>query len=134
MLTVLETTPEDSAEQLTERAIEQGAEGVVASGGDGTVSTVAGKLVGTGLPLGIIPRGTANAIAAAFGISDNIDEACATILEGIPRNIDVGSCNGKPLLLLAGVGLEAEVIAQANRQLKKQAGRCCLHFIGIPAG
>ncbi len=121
-LTVLETTPEESAEQLTEQAIAQGAEGVVASGGDGTVSAVAGKLVGTGLPLGIIPRGTANAIAAAFGISDNIDNACTTILEGIPRKIDVGSCNGKPLLLLAGIGLEAEVISQANRQLKNKLG------------
>ena len=121
-LTVLETTPEESAEQLTEQAIKQGAEGVVASGGDGTVSAVAGKLVGTGLPLGIIPRGTANAIAAAFGISDNIDNACTTILEGIPRKIDVGSCNGKPLLLLAGIGLEADVIEQANRQLKNKLG------------
>ncbi|MGB3767319.1 MAG: YegS/Rv2252/BmrU family lipid kinase [Phormidesmis sp.] len=121
-LTVLETTPEASAEDLAEQAIEQGAEGVVASGGDGTVSAVAGKLVGTGLPLGIIPRGTANAIAAAFGISDNTDNACATILEGIPRQIDVGSCNGKPLILLAGIGLEAEVIAQANRKLKNKLG------------
>lgn len=121
-LTVLETTPEETAEQLTEKAIEQGAEGVVASGGDGTVSAVAGKLIGTGLPLGIIPRGTANAIAAAFGISDNIDNACDTILNGIPRKIDVGSCNGKPLLLLAGVGLEADVIEQANRQLKDKLG------------
>ena len=121
-LTVLETTPEETAEQLTENAIEQGAEGVVASGGDGTVSAVAGKLVGTGLPLGIIPRGTANAIAAAFGISDNIDNACQTILSGIPRKIDVGVCNGKPLLLLAGIGLEADVIEQANRQLKDKLG------------
>ena len=121
-LTVLETTPEESAEMLTEKALEEGAEGVVASGGDGTVSTVAGKLVETGVPLGIVPRGTANAIAAAFGISNNIEEACNTILSGIPREVDVGSCNGKPLLLLAGVGLEADVIAQANRQLKNKLG------------
>ena len=127
-LTVLETTPEKSAEQLTAQAIAQGAEGVVASGGDGTVSAVAGKLVGTGLPLGIIPRGTANAIAAAFGISDNIENACTTILEGIPRKIDVGSCNGKPLLLLAGIGLEAEVIEQANRQLKNKLGTAAYIF------
>lgn len=121
-LTVLETTPDETAEQLAEQAIEQGAEGVVASGGDGTVSAVAGKLVNTGIPLGIIPRGTANAIAAAFGISDNIDNACDTILSGIPRKIDVGTCNGKPLLLLAGIGLEADVIEQANRQLKDKLG------------
>lgn len=121
-LTVFETTPDETAEQLAEKAIAQGAEGIVASGGDGTVSAVAGKLVNTGIPLGIIPRGTANAIAAAFGISDDIDGACDTILSGIPRNVDVGICNGKPLLLLAGIGLEANVIEQANRQLKDKLG------------
>ena len=121
-VTVLETTPEASAEMLTEQALAEGAEGVVASGGDGTVSAVAGKLVGTGIPLGIVPRGTANAIAAAFGISDDLASACETILTGTPRQIDVGICNGKPLLLLAGVGLEADVISQANRQLKNKIG------------
>lgn len=127
-LTVLETTPEESAETLAERALAEGAEGVVASGGDGTISAVAGKLVNTGIPLGIIPRGTANAIAAAFGISDNLEAACQTILTGIPREIDVGSCNGKPLLLLAGVGLEADVIEQANRQLKNRLGTAAYIF------
>lgn len=121
-LTVLETTPEESAGALTRLALERSADCVVASGGDGTVSAVAGEMTATDIPLGIIPRGTANAIAAAFGISDNLEAACEALLTGTPRKIDIASCNRKPLLLLAGIGLEAEVVSQANRQLKNKIG------------
>ncbi|MGB3788113.1 MAG: YegS/Rv2252/BmrU family lipid kinase [Phormidesmis sp.] len=121
-LTVLETDPDQSAEKLAQLAVDKGADCVIASGGDGTVSAVAGPLIETDVSLGIIPRGTANAIAAAFSISNNISEACQTILAGNPHKIDVAICNGKPLILLAGIGLEADVISQANRQLKNKIG------------
>lgn len=121
-LTVLETTAEGSDTDLARDAIAQGADCVIASGGDGTVSAVAGALAKTDVALGIIPRGTANAIAAAFGISNDILTACETILSGIHRKIDMATCNQKPLLLLAGVGLEADVVSEANRQLKDKIG------------
>ncbi|EDX86759.1 conserved hypothetical protein TIGR00147 [Synechococcus sp. PCC 7335] len=121
-LTVLETTKEDPAEELAALAVNRGADCVIASGGDGTVSAVAGALIKGNATLGIVPRGTANAIASAFSISTDLLEACRTILTGNPHNIDVAICNGKPLLLLAGIGLEADVIAQANRQLKNKIG------------
>lgn len=121
-LTVLKTTPDITAEMLSQQAIEEGADCVIASGGDGTVSTVAGALIGQDAVLGIVPRGTANAIAASFDISDNVREACDTILNGVVRKVDVAKCNGKPLILLAGIGLEADVVSQANRQLKNRIG------------
>lgn len=121
-LTVLETKPDKPADELAKVAVANAADCVIASGGDGTVSAVSGELAFTEICLGIIPRGTANAIASAFGISDNIAAACQTILSGIPRTIDMASCNRKPLLLLAGIGLEAEVVSQANRQLKNRIG------------
>jgi YegS/Rv2252/BmrU family lipid kinase len=121
-LTVLETTPELSAGELAKQAVNEGADCVIASGGDGTVSEVAGQLTHSDIILGIIPRGTANAIAAAFGISNNVATASQTILDGMPTKVDIASCNGKPLLLLAGIGLEADVISQANRQLKNRLG------------
>lgn len=121
-LTVLETTPEIEARQLADKAIAQGADCIIASGGDGTVSTVAGALLDTDVCLGIVPRGTANAIAAAFGIATDLRAACKTVLEGIPREIDMASCDGNPLMLLAGIGLEADVVSQANRQLKNKIG------------
>ncbi|MEL6902553.1 MAG: diacylglycerol kinase family protein, partial [Cyanobacteria bacterium J06606_4] len=91
-LTLLETTPDKSANELAREAVANDADCVIASGGDGTVSAVAGELAFTEISLGIIPRGTANAIASAFGISDNIAAACHTILSGIPRTIDMASC------------------------------------------
>ena len=90
---------------------------------------VAGILFGSEVPLGIVPRGTANAIAAAFDIpSNDIDAACQIILNGAPRKIDVATCNGDPLLLLAGIGLEADVIEQADRQLKNKMGTIAYIF------
>ncbi|MEQ9484044.1 MAG: diacylglycerol kinase family protein [Coleofasciculus sp. F4-SAH-05] len=76
------TTPEKDAAQLTKTAVERGVQTIIASGGDGTLSAAAGALVETGIPLGIIPRGTANAIASALGIHDTIKAACQTILDG----------------------------------------------------
>ncbi len=121
-LTVLETTPEISAAELSKRAVSEGADCVIASGGDGTVSAVAGALIHSDITLGIIPRGTANAIASAFGISNNVGAASETILNGMPTKVDIARCNNEPLMLLAGIGLEADVIAQANRELKNRLG------------
>ncbi len=128
-LSILETTSERSASDLAQEAIAHSSDCLIASGGDGTVSAVAGALFGSDIPLGIVPRGTANAIAAAFDIpSNNIAAACKIILNGVPRKIDVATCNGEPLLLLAGIGLEADVIEQADRQLKNKMGTIAYIF------
>lgn len=121
-LNILETSLEEPARELAQRAIAQSADCIVASGGDGTISAVAGAMIESDIPLGIIPRGTANAIASAFGISNDLKDACHIVLKGVSRNVDVASCNGEPLLLLAGIGLEADVIEQANRPLKDKIG------------
>ena len=58
---------------------------VVAAGGDGTVSAVARALIHTGLPLGVIPRGTANAFATALGIpTSSLEAACENLTRGPP--------------------------------------------------
>jgi hypothetical protein len=62
---------------------------VLASGGDGTVSAVAQAVMNTGIPFGVIPRGTANAFATALQIpTDSIEEACDNILTGTTRLVD----------------------------------------------
>ncbi len=119
------TTPDMSAEQLAKAAVDDGADLVIASGGDGTVSAVAGQLVETGVPLGIIPRGTANAFCMAVGIQTTltpIRSACRTILDGNTIVVDTARCNGIPMILLAGIGFEAEMVEKANRDLKDQWG------------
>lgn len=123
-LKIHQTTPEVNAEQLAKAAVSQGADLVIAAGGDGTVSAVAGTLIGTGIPLGIIPRGTANAFAVTLGISRflPIRSACQIILAAHFQTIDAARCNGFPMILLAGIGYEARVIELADRELKNQWG------------
>lgn len=121
-LDIQQTSEEKSAEQLAREALERNVECLIASGGDGTVSQVAGVLVKTDIPLGIIPRGTANAFASTLNISPKIEEACQIILAGKQRVIDFGQCQGQPMMLLAGVGLEAGMVEDADRQAKNRLG------------
>jgi len=63
---------------------------VVAAGGDGTIGTTAGLLLGTGIPLGILPMGTSNDVARALEIPFDLSEAAAAIAAGVPARMDVG--------------------------------------------
>ncbi len=130
-LEVLSTTEEVGAEQLAQEAIEKGAECIIASGGDGTLSQVAGVLVEKDIPLGIIPRGTANAFANALNIPESIEAACKTILAGNQRVIDMGQCEGKAMMLLAGIGFEAETVEDANREAKNRFGMLAYVLSGL---
>ncbi len=123
-LKVQYTQPDISPDQQVAEAIAAGAEIIIAAGGDGTISAVAGALVGTEIPLGIIPRGTANAFSAALGLSrlTPIRSACQVILANDTKTIDAAFCNGVPMILLAGVGYEAATVEMANRELKDQWG------------
>jgi YegS/Rv2252/BmrU family lipid kinase len=125
------TTPEINAGQLAKKALEKGFKSIIVSGGDGTISVAAGALIQTKIPMGIIPRGTANALASALGLPDNIEAACKVILNGYSHTIDVGLCNGKPLVLLAGIGLEAETIEDTSREAKNQWGALAYLMSGI---
>jgi len=123
-LTIHQTTPEINPAQLVKTAISASADLIIVAGGDGTVSAVAGALIGTGISLGIIPRGTANAFAVALGIPGllPIRNACEVILAKHSQTIDAAYCNGFPMILLAGIGYEAAVIENASRELKDRWG------------
>lgn len=125
------TTEEIGADQLARLAVEQGVDAVVVSGGDGTVSAAANALVGTGIPLGVVARGTANAFANALGIPTAIEAACETILHGQTKTIDAAYCNGQPMVLLAGIGFEAETVEKADREAKNRFGMLAYILAGL---
>ncbi|MEM9975999.1 MAG: methylglyoxal synthase [Cyanobacteria bacterium P01_D01_bin.2] len=95
---------------------------IIASGGDGTVSAIAGATIQTNIPLGVIPRGTANAFSVAMGLPTDLRQACEAIAAGNTRVVDAAYCNNIPMILLAGLGFEAEMVDNANRELKNQLG------------
>ncbi len=130
-LNVIFTEEGKSPADQTREALEAGTDLVIASGGDGTVSTVAGVLMETDIPLGIIPRGTANAFSVAMGIPNTIQGACETILAGSSKVVDVARCNGQPMILLAGIGFEADYVERANRELKNRLGALAYILAGV---
>lgn len=101
---------------------------IIASGGDGTVSAIAGATLETGIPLGVIPRGTANAFAVALGLPTHLKRACETIAAGNTRMVDAAYCNNIPMVLLAGVGFEAGMVNNASRELKNRLGNLAYVF------
>jgi diacylglycerol kinase (ATP) len=116
------TSREVDADQLAQQAIAAQPDLIIASGGDGTVSLVASQMLGTGIPLGVIPRGTANALSVAMGIPTTVAGACKLIVAGTTRRLDAAYCNQQLMTLLAGVGLEAGMVGRATRELKNQWG------------
>ncbi len=95
---------------------------VVIGGGDGTLNGAVQGLVETGLPLGILPLGTANDLAHTLGIGADLDHACRVIADGNRRQIDVGCVNGKYYFNVAGMGMSVEITSQLTRDVKKRWG------------
>jgi len=127
LLNILETTNDISAKTLTKQAINSGAKTIIACGGDGTLTEVAGELVQTDITMGILPMGTANALAhVLFGISTKVIPvgiACEVIIAGQVTQIDSAKCNHNLVLLLAGLGFENKMITSANREEKDVGGQ-----------
>jgi len=127
VINILVTTKETSAADLTQRAISRGAKTIIACGGDGTLTEVAGELVQTDITMGILPMGTANALAhVLFGFSTKLiplSIACDVIIAGKVEKIDSAKCNDSLMLLLAGLGFENKMIASANRDEKDNGGQ-----------
>jgi diacylglycerol kinase (ATP) len=83
---------------------------VVVAGGDGTVRPIASELVGTNIPLAIIPIGTFNNLALSLGLATDPVAACAVLENGALARIDVGVADENNLFFeAAGVGVDAEM-------------------------
>jgi diacylglycerol kinase family enzyme len=127
-----ETTREDPGGRVTAEAVAAGAAVVMAAGGDGTVRAVAEALRHTGVPLGLLPVGTGNLLARNLELNlTNVERAVGTAFTGRDRAIDLGvvdvtradgSVEEHVFLVMAGLGLDAKMIAKTNKALKKRVG------------
>lgn len=84
---------------------------VVAVGGDGTIKIVATVLLGTDIPLGVLPAGSANGMARELGIPPDINGSLALLIDGVPRATDIITVNDNdPCLHLSDIGLNAQLV------------------------
>ncbi len=95
---------------------------VVLGGGDGTLNCALPALLETGLPLGVLPLGTANDFAASLGLPSAIEEAAAVIVGGELRAVDVGVVNERPYLNVASIGLVTEINRAITPERKQRYG------------
>jgi diacylglycerol kinase (ATP) len=96
---------------------------IVICGGDGTVSAGAMAVMESGLPMGILPLGTANDLARTLGLPMDLMKAVDIILDGYERRIDLGSVNGHAFFNVASIGLSTQLAEGLQPELKKRWGR-----------
>jgi diacylglycerol kinase family enzyme len=145
-----ETSPGDSGLGLAREAVAAGAGLVFAAGGDGTVRSCAQALAGTGVPLAIVPLGTANLTARALGIPRQVDRALKAEFRGRDRRIDLAtaelgdadedrgrvegagaSAGGMTFAAMAGIGLDAAVVGAAHAAGKRRLGWAAYLMSGV---
>ena len=90
----------------------------MAVGGDGTIKQVATMLLDTGIPLGVLPAGSANGMARELGIPNDIKGSMAVLVDGIPKPTDVVSIhiNDDICLHLSDIGLNAQLVQHYDKE------------------
>jgi len=102
-------------------------------GGDGCVTEVAMALYGTKIPLAIIPGGTANVMAKELGISLEKESAISLLTSERYelKSVDMGLLNNQPFLLRVNLGIMADMVLQADRNLKDNIGQLAYGITAI---
>jgi YegS/Rv2252/BmrU family lipid kinase len=111
-------------------AIDDGADLIFVWGGDGMVQRCIDAVGDAPVTLAILPAGTGNLLARNLGIPIDLERAVDVGLHGARRTIDLGSVNGERFAVMAGTGLDALMIRDADRSLKGRFGRAAYFWTG----
>jgi YegS/Rv2252/BmrU family lipid kinase len=125
--------PESPAQArgMARQALADGCDTVFAGGGDGTIHNIAQVLANTPIALGILPMGTANALAHDVGLPMNVAAAARAALHGVPRRVAVGrvqfvNLSGEPesrfFVVAAGAGVDAHLFYKLHSGVKQNMG------------
>jgi diacylglycerol kinase family enzyme len=127
-----ETSEQDPGVGQAKQAVDEGAEVVLAAGGDGTIRAVAEGLHGSGTPISLLPSGTGNLLARNLDLAlDNLEDSVRAAFTGVDREVDLGvvelerpdgSHDRHVFLVMAGLGLDAQMLANTDPELKKKVG------------
>ncbi len=110
----IEVAKGSAAKKAARSAMKAGAGVVLVCGGDGSVRAAAEALVDTEVALAVLPSGTANLFAGAFGLPSDPHGVVGLITAGTRRTIDTGECNGRTFVVMAGTGFDAAMLDGAD--------------------
>jgi YegS/Rv2252/BmrU family lipid kinase len=118
------TKEQGDGTRLAKEAAAAGVDVVAVYGGDGTVREVTTGLLNTDVPILILPGGTANAMALALGIPNDLAAAAGllTCAECQTRKVDVGMMDDEAFLIGVGLGVPGEIADTADRAAKDRLG------------
>lgn len=128
---VIATESPASAGAQAHEAMCEGYDTILACGGDGTVHEALQRLVGGSAALGVIPMGTANALAADLGLPASPVKAAKMLLKATPERIAVGrvfyqdsegNSRSRYFIVAAGIGADALFMSRLNPKLKQRFG------------
>ena len=122
-VTLRETRARGDAESIARGLDAAACDAVVAAGGDGTINEVLNGLGGRAPPLGIVPLGTANVLAAEIGLPRDPGAVADIIAFGRPAPIYCGSANGRRFAMMVGIGFDARVVEGIDLRLKRLFGK-----------
>ena len=127
----LETNAPGSAGVLAKLAIRNRYDTILACGGDGTVHEVLQAVVGTEVALGVVPLGTANALAQNLGLGRSPVKAARMLLKATPMQVPVGRIfyrdgdgveRSRYFTVAAGIGADALLMSRLDAELKRRFG------------
>ncbi len=133
---LIATTGPGSACAQARREIERGCDLIVIAGGDGTINEAANGMLHSGVPLAILPGGTANVLAREIRLPLDIEKAVADVHRSQLCQIAVGTlrdsvCSQRCFLCMAGAGLDAEIVYRLDLDLKAVAGKLAYYLGGF---
>lgn len=95
---------------------------VLIGGGDGSLNAAAEALADTGLPLGVLPMGTANDLARTLHIPTDLELAADVVGTGVLHAIDLARVNGRCFFNVANIGLGVHVAHHLSAAMKQRWG------------
>lgn len=130
--------PTDAAGHATSLAREAaalGADLALVLGGDGTVNEVANGLAGSGIPMAVLPAGTANVLAVELGLGSRLSRALTLLPCYATKRIAIGrltvGAEERYFVSMAGIGLDAKIVTRVDPALKDRAGKLAYWAAGL---
>jgi len=129
------TKESGDARRYTQQAVAAGVDVVAANGGDGTVMEVAQGLLGSQVPMAILPGGTANLVSVELGIPKDLHQAAEVIAAetSVIKKVDMGKIGEDYFLLRVGLGVASEKVKLADREMKDRFGIAAYSIAGAKA-